>query len=751
MKVKFILKNLLLVVMVSLVYAQKISFPETITLNAVIYDQHMFYNDNFENQGSSQLTIDMVMKKLDSKTKIPQLVSDDTSAQSKNYLGTILRPSLFKYFFSENTSPASNAKNSGKNIPMPLNFTLKFNSKSSAYEFEQDEYFPINSKGFNDPDYPIPSNWVTPNHPTATDWFMMDGKVPANQKKNYNFCIKINSKFTYWGDEVFNFKGDDDVWVFINNQLVIDLGGLHSAASKNIILKNISPPLTIQETYDFDFFYCERKAQQSSIQISTNLQVFCINDYCGICNGDGSSCCPASYCDDQNACTIDKCPEPTKVQPGKLTKNDCIHTQIVCEKAKDKCERSFCDTLSGCKKENITCNSGNIDKCQEENGVCDPEKGCQYRYTCTDNGRCDLGCNGGKCEIKNQTYCEDELGNDPCYTYRCDIVLGCVRTPKCSQEGLQKCQINFCHSKATSETDRCELQSIKEECDCCENDNITNCQLPGCSSTGTCEPKDKMIDDGNLCTFDECHENGTITHTPKQCGGCSQCDVKTGFCIENPPVCDDGNICTKDKCTLKNNTDGSFDGLCSNDFIACGLNDTDKCNIWSCDPEKGGCQSNKVVCEEISLCKVGKCQPSTGKCEYKDRVCDHGGAFCLISQCDERLGCIVFERQCVSNDRKCKAGVCVNGTDSDSGECRSVNYDPLPFVCQTAAVISTAVIAGVTVAGAVALGVFLYGGKKGYDYWQENKSRGMTGASNNPMYKESENAGQNPLYRDNNL
>jgi hypothetical protein len=70
---------------------------------------------------------------------------------------------------------------------------------------------------------------------------------------------------------------------------------------------------------------------------------------------------------------------------------------------------------------------------------------------------------------------------------------------------------------------------------------------------------------------------------------------------------------------------------------------------------------------------------------------------------------------------------------------------PVPVAVIVGASIGAGVIAAIAIGAAAAVGLGLFGGKKGYDAWIKNKNS-MSGASSNPMYNDSGRTGQNPFY-----
>jgi fibro-slime domain-containing protein len=86
---------------------------------------------------------------------------------------------------------------------------------------------------------------------------------------NYAFTVELHTSFTYMGGEFFNFRGDDDVFVYIDGKLVINLGGIHGPETAQVNLDTLG--LTKGEEHTLDFFSAERHKGGSNILFTTTL------------------------------------------------------------------------------------------------------------------------------------------------------------------------------------------------------------------------------------------------------------------------------------------------------------------------------------------------------------------------------------------------------------------------------------------------------------------------------------------------
>jgi len=92
-----------------------------------------------------------------------------------------------------------------------------------------------------------------------------------NSNHNFGFTMKVQATFEYIPGQYFDFLGDDDVWVFINNRLVVDIGGQHAQVAGAVDLDTLG--LTPGETYPFHIFYAERHTSSSNFRMHTSIDL----------------------------------------------------------------------------------------------------------------------------------------------------------------------------------------------------------------------------------------------------------------------------------------------------------------------------------------------------------------------------------------------------------------------------------------------------------------------------------------------
>lgn len=177
---------------------------------------------------------------------------------------------------------------SGVNASQELFLQLQ-SSGNGTFVYDTDRFFPLDGKLFD----------AEPNNPDTGAFFDDDMKA-----RNFHFTYELHLTFRYKQGNVFTFRGDDDVFVYIDGKLAVNLGGIHVPLQGQLNLDTgrieITAPLgfptlpvtatlgftesiaggiagtvplalTPGEIYAMDFFFAERNCCASNFRLETNF------------------------------------------------------------------------------------------------------------------------------------------------------------------------------------------------------------------------------------------------------------------------------------------------------------------------------------------------------------------------------------------------------------------------------------------------------------------------------------------------
>jgi fibro-slime domain-containing protein len=244
-------------------------FPAKISVPVTYYDFHSNGSNPDFNPGlhdGASIHANLVGPNLVNGLPVPgtsTFFSRGVDNWFKQWTGPTIKPAYTPYTGTLIAAPAAPAGDTSY-VNMVLKGTpadeLVFNyvkDSDGMYEFPSQAFWPLDGRGFGSE----PSKG-----PTAAD----PGPYTDH---NYSFTMYLHLDFFYKPGLTFTFYGDDDLWVFINNKVVLDIGGIHGPKAGVLTVDDLAflKGLSAGTPCSFDLFYAERQAVGSNFKITTNI------------------------------------------------------------------------------------------------------------------------------------------------------------------------------------------------------------------------------------------------------------------------------------------------------------------------------------------------------------------------------------------------------------------------------------------------------------------------------------------------